>query len=217
MRETPELNPGQIVDIVMTMGDRPVRVASRVLEVNNKGFAIFRPMHEGAPIPIDQHLQVTFPRGNAIWTLDCPVRALVSMRVDLDYPDPDRIRRVQRREHLRVAMTVPMDYQLVQNAAFGRIKQGVLQDLSGGGCLLRLEEEVAPGTIIRVHLSLEEYGLMEITGRVVRATPAEKRHGGRWHIGIEFYPIGERDRDRLVKFVFNKHREEVIRLRQRVR
>ncbi|MNT95923.1 hypothetical protein D3C72_2379000 [compost metagenome] len=64
---------------------------------------------------------------------------------------------------------------------------------------------------------MEEYGLMEVTGRVVRATPAERRQGGRWNVAVEFYPIAERDRDRLVKFVFNKHREEVIRLKQRVR
>lgn len=214
---TPELNPGQIVDIVVNAGDRPVKLSTRILEVGPTRFAIFRPMIDGSPMPVGNRLLITFPRGNAIWTLDCHVHAIISMRVDLDYPDPEHIRRVQRREHLRVAMTMPMDYQIAFEATFGRMRQGVLQDLSGGGCLLLLNEEVKEGAVLKVHLSLEEHGLMEIMGRVVRTTPAEKRKGGRWHVGVEFYPIGERDRDRLVKFVFNKHREEVIRLKQRVR
>jgi len=214
---TPELNPGQIVDIVMSAGDRPRRLSSRILEVGPQGFAIFRPMEDGAPISIGKSLTVTFPRGNAIWTLDCPVQATISMRIDLAFPEPERIQRVQRREHLRVAMTMPVDYQLNIDARFGRSRQGVLQDLSGGGCLLLLSEEVQPGAIIRVHLSMEDHGVMELTGRIVRATPVERKKGGRWHVAVEFYPIAARDRDVLVKFVFNKHREEVIRLKQRVR
>lgn len=214
---TPELNPGQIVDIIPNSADLPPKLTSRILEVGPRGFAVFRPMHDGAPIPIGQRLKLTFPRGNAIWTLDCPVVATISMRVDLGYPEPEHVTRVQRREHLRVAMTMPVDYQLARDGKFTRLKQGVLQDLSGGGCMLLLSEELPAATIIRVHLSMEEYGLMELTGRVVRAFPAEKRQGGRWNVAVEFFPISERERARLVKYVFNKHREEVIRLKQRVR
>ncbi|MNK70714.1 Flagellar brake protein YcgR [compost metagenome] len=214
---TPELNPGQIVDIVMSAGDRPRRLSTRILEVGPQGFAIFRPMEDGAPIAIGDSVELTFPRGNAIWTLNCPVRATISMRIDLAYPEPEEIQRVQRREHLRVAMTMPTDYQVGLESKFSRPRQGLLQDLSGGGCLLLLGEEVHYGAVLRVHLSMEEYGHMEVSGRVVRVTPAERRKGGRWHVAVEFYPIAERDRDRLVKFVFNKHREEVIRLKQRVR
>ncbi len=214
---TPELSPGQIVDIVSDLGDRPQRLSTRILEVGPKGFAVFRPMENGSPIPVGARVAITFPLGNAIWTLDCPVQATISMRIDLGYPDPDHIRRVQRREHLRVAMTMPMDYQLALDGKFGRERQGLLQDLSGGGCLLLLNEEVHYGAVLRVHLSMEQYGLMEVMGRVVRSTPGERRRGGRWQVAVEFYPIAERDRDRLVKFVFNKHREEVIRLKHRVR
>jgi c-di-GMP-binding flagellar brake protein YcgR len=214
---TPELSPGQIVDIVVNSGDRPHRLSTRILEVGPKGFALFRPVEDGTPIAIGPRLEITFPRGNAIWTLDCPVQATISMRVDLAYPDPEHIRRVQRRAHLRVAMTMPMDYQVALDGRFGRQRQGLLQDLSGGGCLLMLNEEVHYGAILRVQVSMEEYGLMEVMGRVVRATPAERRQSGRWQVAVEFYPIAERDRDRLVKFVFNKHREEVIRLKHRVR
>ncbi len=214
---TPELNPGQIVDILLESGDATARLSSRILEVGPKGFALFRPMQDGKPIPVGKHLRVTFPRGNAIWTLDCPVQATISMRIDLGFPEPEQIQRIQRREHLRVAMTMPMDYQVARDGKFTRLRQGLLQDLSGGGCLLLLNEEFPAGTVIRVHLSMETYGLMEITGRIVRATPAERRQSGRWHVAVEFYPIAERDRDRLVKFVFNKHREEVIRLKHRVR
>lgn len=214
---TPELNPGQIVDILVGGGDRPHRLSTRILEVGPRGFAVFRPMEDGAPISIGERLQLTFPRGNAIWTLDCEVQATISMRVDLAFPEPEHVQRVQRREHLRVAMTMPMDYQLSRDGRFTRERQGLLQDLSGGGCLLLLSEEVQAGSVIRVHLSMEEYGRMEIMGRIVRVTPAERRQGGRWHVAIEFYPIAARDRDALVKFVFNKHREEVIRLKQRVR
>lgn len=214
---TPELSPGQIVDVVLETDESSLRLPSRILEVGPKGFAVFRPMLDGAPIPISKRLLLTFPRGNAIWTLDCPVQATISMRVDLGFPEPENIRRVQRREHLRVPLTMPMDYQLPIGERWGRMRQGVLQDLSGGGCLLLLNEELSPGGTLMVHLSMEAFGLMELKGRIIRATPAEKRHGGRWLVAIEFYPISERDRDRLVKFVFNKHREEVIRLKHRVR
>lgn len=214
---TPELQPGQTVDILHASGHYAVRLPSRVLEVSSKGFAVFRPVINGAPVPIGETLRLTFPRRDANWTLECPVSSTVSMRVDLLYPDPAHVWREQRREHLRVAMTMPIDYQLTFDGGFGRLRQGVLQDLSGGGCLLLLGEEVVPGALIRVHLSLEEDGVMELTGRVVRVTSAERRRDRRWHVGVEFYPIGTRDRNHLIRFVFKKHREEVVRLKQRMR
>lgn len=213
---TPELQPGQIVDILYASEDGGLRLPSRILEVSPRGFAVFRPMFNGAPVPIGKTLRLTFPRRDANWTLECRVRTTVSMRVDLDYPEPEQVWREQRREHLRVAMTLPVDYQLTFDGKFGRMRQGVLQDLSGGGCLLLLSEEVSPGVVIRVNLSLEELGVMPITGRVVRVSAAERRKDARWHVGVEFYPIAPRDREHLVKFVFNKHREEVIRLKQRL-
>ncbi len=213
----PELNPGQIVDVIVDRGDRREHLSSRILEVGPRGFAIFRPAVNGAPIVVGGRMEITFALGSAIWTLDCPVHSTISMRVDLGYPDPERIHRVQRRQHLRVAMTMPMDYQLSLEVKFTKPRQALLQDLSGGGCLLLISEAIYPGAIIRVHVSMEEYGLMEVMGRVIRVGESEKRRGGRALVAVEFYPIAERDRDRLVKFVFNKHREEVIRLKQRVR
>lgn len=214
---TPELNPGQILDMLLESPDGTRRVATRILEIGPKGFAVFRPMVDGAPVPIGSELTLTFPRGNAIWTLKCPVEAVISMRVDLAYPAPENVSRVQRREHLRVAMTMPMDYEVHLGDTYSRPRQGVLKDLSGGGCLLLMSEEVQAGSLLRVHLSLEDLGRMEIIGRVVRSAPAECRLAGRWHVAVEFLALSERDRDRLVKFVFNKHREEVIRLKQQVR
>lgn len=214
---TPELSPDQIVDVILETEESTLKLSSRILEVGPRGFAIFRPMLDGALISISKRLQLTFRRGNVIWTLNCPVLATVSMRIDLGFPEPENVHRVARREHLRVPLTMPMDYQLPNGERWGRMRQGVLQDLSGGGCLLLLSEELSPGGTLKVHLSMEAYGLMELKGRIIRVVPAEKRNEGRWLVAIEFYPISERDRDQLVKFVFNKHREEVIRLKQRAR
>lgn len=217
---TPQLRPGQLVDILLDEDEQQpeitAKLSSRILEVGPRGFSIFRPMVDGAPLPIGKRLRITFVLENAIWTLDCPVQATVSMRIDLGFPDPGHVHREQRRQHLRVGFTMPVDYQVGMETKFGKTKQGVLRDLSGGGCLLLLEEELHYGAMLLLHLSLEEYGRLEVMGRIVRLSPAENRRGTRWLVGVEFYLITDRNRDRLVKFVFNKHREEVIKLKQRV-
>ena len=217
---TPQLRPGQLVDILLDEeGEQPeiqAKLSSRILEVSPRGFSIFRPMIDGAPLSIGKRLRVTFVLENAIWTMDCPVQGTVSMRIDLGFPDPEHTHRAQRREHLRVGITMPVDYQIGQETKFGKTKQGVLRDLSGGGCLLLLDEEIHYGALLLLHLSLEEHGRLEVMGRVVRVSAAEKRRSARHLVAVEFSLLTDRNRDRLVKFVFNKHREEVIKLKQRV-
>ena len=110
---------------------------------------------------------------------------------------------VQRREFVRVEDVQPV----VVEAGGPRdaVKTHAI-DVSGGGMLLSGAERLELDAQIRFRLELEGELPIEGRARVVRADGGERR-------GVVFEEIDEADRQRLIRFVFDRQRAALARTR----
>jgi c-di-GMP-binding flagellar brake protein YcgR len=121
--------------------------------------------------------------------------------------------RVQRRQYVRHETSVPVVYTVYSGdgeEGFGPDHETRTFDISGGGVSLHVPGELPNGSVLGVEIRLPGGGSVFAAGRVVRAWPGPGESGG-WLVGVAFTSIEERDRDRLVSFIF----EDQLRLRRR--
>jgi len=141
-------------------------------------------------------LEYNSPRGR--------MRLQGSFAID-DPADPDLLRLteprslevLQERSYVRYEVARPVIVY-----ATGGQTQTFTVDISGGGFQLAGPDTLKLGEEIRFQLSLEQ-GKPPISGsaRVVRSTPQGRR-------AVEFTGIGEAERRRIVRFIFECQRDE---------
>ena len=84
-----------------------------------------------------------------------------------------------------------------------------IQDMSGGGCQVSGDRPFIPNTVMRFKIPLPTK-VIEVHGKVVRANPFPQGTTKRTYIsGFAFTRIGEADREMLIKFIFEKMREDI--------
>jgi c-di-GMP-binding flagellar brake protein YcgR len=105
---------------------------------------------------------------------------------------------IQRRDHVRVDAYVPVTYH--PYGPEGRTVTANTLEVSGGGFRLAAAEGLRLGDMLRFTVELGE-------GESPLATVAEVvREGPDGEFGMRFVEILERDRDRLVRWVFARER-----------
>ena len=121
----------------------------------------------------------------------------------------------QRRRYYRFRCSLPVKYRVLENIDTDlekEFKKGVTADLSGVGMCLHLNEEVNISSIIECELEIGDMDLVLI-GHIVRrlrrslvdAVPAVFEY----EVGILFSDITERDRDLIIKFIFEEQRRQL--------
>jgi c-di-GMP-binding flagellar brake protein YcgR len=91
----------------------------------------------------------------------------------------------------------------------GHQRSGTTVDVSGGGMCLETEQPLPPGQHLDMSLVLPTWPeiRLELLGlvRSVEGPPAGEEGG--YRLGIRFSSLGEIDRDRLVRYIFQRQRE----------
>jgi c-di-GMP-binding flagellar brake protein YcgR len=123
---------------------------------------------------------------------------------------PASVRRVQRRETVRVAVMVPVEVRFADADGEPRALPGSTMDLSEGGMRCALAEPVEPGTEMEVRVLLPGTAPVECTGQVIRggeneAAAAERR----WWAAVAFTGASPAARRELTRFVFDTQREHL--------
>ena len=107
---------------------------------------------------------------------------------------------IQRREFVRVDATVRVSYTPVDGDGYSAETTTV--NVSGGGFMVSGREALKVGEVISFTLQLDgdtrDAGPLEAIGRVVRDTAAG--------LGVEVEHIDERERERLIRWVFARER-----------
>lgn len=192
----PLLYPSQPISLILQEGLFP----SRILTVGDTGFSVFRPLHDGQPLFVHEPIvRITFT-SSALWTLNCPVQQVAHMSIDLEFPPPADMVRIQRRQYLRVPIELPIHYQVAANEEW---YMGVMLDLSAGGCKLITSNEYSVGTLITIEWEVHGKPVM-LPGTIIFVREAPRCMVYR----VEFQ-IGDRLREAIVKQVFAKHRQDL--------
>lgn len=124
------------------------------------------------------------------------IKASVEPEPELHLAAPRRIERVQRRNWVRLDVSLPVRVARVDAPDGGWNARTC--DLSGGGLRLRCDELLQPGELVALRVSFPGGWEAAARGRVVRIV--EGQDGGREY-GIQFTEIDPRVQDRIAGFI----------------
>jgi c-di-GMP-binding flagellar brake protein YcgR len=137
--------------------------------------------------------------------------------------NPSIIDRVQRREYFRLPVSIIVKYYILKDyeanyslkAVFNtnimdKLKETFSVDISGGGAKIITNEKCPKGTKILLCLEIPEKVIA--VASTIRCDLIEDDRN--YRTALKFELLSEVDRDRIIRFVFSKHREQTILLKK---
>lgn len=207
MAVVPQLSVNQNVEIELLEDNLSGVYRSRVEDILADRIILALPLSKGVPVPIrvGSRVLVRYFDQSAIYSFTAEVisratapRAILAVRL------PETVHRVQRRNYVRLDDNIPVTiYKLQEEDLTGF--DTVTKDISGGGVRLEIPHAYELGTELELHLKLPAARIVAV-GKVVRCLQLEAPKKG-YNIGIQFTIIEERDRDRIIKYIFDRQRE----------
>ena len=192
--------PGQL--ITARGNQLPVRVAQRAGDV----ILLVLMLRPGAELSATDarpaRLEYTTPRG----LMRLKGRALLQDRDLIRFDVVEEPDVLQRRDFVRVPVAQPVKVRVGESS---EILDAYALDISGGGMLLRAPCRLEIDD--QIHFTLEigsDKGPIKGSARVVRAPGGDLR-------GVAFEQLA--DRERLIRFIFERQRAELMLRRERVR
>lgn len=176
------------------------------------------PIANGAYVPLrtGTGVRVGFPTEGGQWTFDGVIveRHLDPLPVVVVTRNTPIFLR-QQRDYFRIGMVLPVNYRVVidtQQGIYGEWVTVKSRDIGGGGLLLLAKEALANGTLVEIDLTLPDQSIaIRAVGKVVRVTREEIGGNIVFPTGIQFVAIDEKERDRLIGFIFKEQRKWIKR------
>jgi PilZ domain-containing protein len=178
------------------------RLAARVTDVVGKrvGLSLFLPPGDSLRVSGAQDAVIEFAAPRGIYRIVGIARDLAGDGLTLHFHQELDPALIQRREFARADAIVPV--QVWPRDGYGEPIATNTLNLSGNGMLLNGVDIMRPGDGFRFVLDLPDEGEpIDAHARVVREGP----HGQR---GCAFETVPEDDRERIVRFVFERQRLE---------
>ncbi|NLX76809.1 MAG: flagellar brake protein [Clostridiaceae bacterium] len=124
------------------------------------------------------------------------------------------IERIERRSFFRMDCRLPILYHVIEKNAKKNeniekkpLKKCYTRDISGGGVCIVTDTEHKPGTEIHAYITIERE--ICFVGTVVRAIQVREKGKIMFETGIEYKQIENRDREKIISFVFETQRERL--------
>lgn len=209
--EIMKLKENQHVQLRVTSGQRKGIYDSRVEAINDSHIIVGMPIQkhsliflkEGTKIEVN-YIYLKMPYG-FIAEIE---RALTEPLPLLILKKPENHFKVQRRDFVRIEAILSVDYYIENE---GEQKEPCVLHVSsrdiGGGGIAIIEKQVIPiNTILNLNIHLPE-GNLEIKGKVVRWGEIDTSSTTKYWMGIEFINILERERQKIIHYIFKRQRE----------
>lgn len=182
---------------------------SNIENIENNSIYISIPIKDGQYIPLrrGEQVEVIYNQGNDIYKFYTVVTDRKVDRIPLIVlAYPKEVFKIQRRKFVRVPIVLNVEYSKEETEKTGKTLKAIMVDLSGGGMRIKLNEDVRIGDKIVSHLPLGS-DKVQIKGEVVRI---EKDIDNKRNIcGINFMDLSERDREKLIRFIFQVMRDQM--------
>ncbi|MDR2884190.1 MAG: flagellar brake domain-containing protein [Deferribacteraceae bacterium] len=190
---------------------------SRIEDIDDDQLMISMPTNRGRPMPVAKGsiLNVSAIAGNGKSDFDCRVLSVVKTPIYmLVVTLPDALRHEQMREffrvpvHLRVKVFLGnLDKLDIFNKTSRAVPfyDGLVDDLSGGGCRLSCDSGIIEGDVIVLDLSNSLVdGIKQLECKAVRVA---FRPNGKRIISLKYSNISETNRDKIIRYVFRRQLE----------
>lgn len=190
-----------------------------VVQDTGEGFiAISIPLREGIFLPLrtgDTFIAVYHCGSDAYEFQSQVIKRKNEGNLPLIYIQyPKKLKQVQRREYFRVKTIIAIQYvKITEKLRIWDAKQilmekkgnqGLVHDISGGGLMARIQEQLRFGDIIliKIRLSNDEYCL---NGRIVRLDYDEKNN---IYYGISFIELERKIQEKIIQNIFEIERTQ---------
>ncbi len=195
-----ETEPGELVTEAF---------ASRIEDIKNDSLYLAYPLKNGYPVHVrnNELINLKIIYKNDVYS--AKVKALASLSSPillLRTTKPEHFVRIQLRNWVRHPCHTLVDFKII-NDSDDKDKEIPLNqeysiDISGGGMLLHTKQAMDVNTPLHVEFSLEDYPITA-NARVVRCITADDK----FRTAIEFTEIKEREREEIIRYIFQKQRE----------
>jgi len=213
-----DLKTNQLVEVAIINHQEPTLYKTRVEGITKDQIYIGIPIVNGALLPVYQgeKVQVSYQvkkEYNQVITYS--FTSLVHSREKSPVPVmvlglPDKVHKAQRRNYLRIPVELLCNWRIPEDDTFHK---GIVIDLSGGGCLLKTQQELSEGSKIQLELTLPDKPTLVLNAQAVRVLNRDDKSNIVYHIGLEFENIRENHRDVIVKYLFDLQRESIKKRR----
>lgn len=203
-----KLLPGVPVELIVPDGAYEGKYRTRIEEVGERVLSIGAPFEHGEVVPLREgtRVKIIFWDEVSAYSFTAKIMQRIAVPIHLFVLElPDSIVKVQRRNFVRVPVLFPMSFQTVLQDCLSDIVKGTMLDMSGGGIRFMTEEAVENRAILYTQLPLPT-GDLQVPVRVCRVEKVEDSKPQRYCVSAEFNEILERDRDRVIRFVFDTQR-----------
>ncbi len=215
-----DIMPGTKLEIEMTdhlgKSTGPVLVSELEWIENDGTLYIAAPIHEGIvyPIRVDTLMNLYFYCDNELFTCSAVVisRYIKDNLPMLNIRTTSSLEKIQRRQYFRFEHTLPVEYKIVEtlNSETNEpipFNKSITKDIGGGGVSILIMENAELKNLVECRLSISEEKQVTFFGNVVRVTKLNIEEKYNYNIGISFSKIENRDREEIIKFIFQQQRK----------
>lgn len=197
---------GLAVELVALEGPYSGRYKTRIEEVGERLITVGVPFFEGEVIPLREgtKVQLTFWDETAAYSFEAKIMQRIAVPIPLFVLElPDSVDKVQRRNFVRVPVLFPITFRLVTREGLSNLYKGTMSDLSGGGMRFSTTELIENKSLLYTQLTLPN-GDLSTPAIVHRVEKMEDIK--RYSVSVEFHDIAERERDKIIRCVFEVQR-----------
>lgn len=205
------LKINQLVELEVNMHKKELdnieSFSSRIEDLAGDNILVAAPFRQGIPVsfPLGKEIYIRVRKDGITHLLHTK---LIERRKRPQYlfllSKPFNVSRLQMRNWVRVDADLPVNYRMAGYPI--DFYQATTVDISGGGIGLHSEHEIDKDTLLELQVQLPNSYLLQSTGLVTRCLPEKK---GYYVIGIEFKDLSTNDQDCIIKYVFQKQREQI--------
>jgi c-di-GMP-binding flagellar brake protein YcgR len=205
-----QLKIGDRLELEVLSGAYSGSYPSQVLNIGQKEVTVSIPIIRGhlVPLRVGSLLRVLILKPDAAYEFASPVlRRTMEAPFGLVLAMPDRLHRSQRRDDVRVEVSIPVGIYVLDNAHPDewRMIYGRTKDLSAGGAKVEYNGELNGDEQLEMQLKLPDIEAITLRCRYIRGGRLAKP-GWSW-MALNFDSIKERDKRQIIKFVFQKQQE----------
>ncbi len=196
---------------------RPVLVSQyETYDEKTNQMEIHVPFHEGRIYPVHSGtiMDVIFSKDSETYSFKAQAvnRETQNGIAILNIKPVSSIEKIERRSFFRMNCTLEAEYRVIETLPIEDTGQEpffktTTRDISGGGVCLVTDSKLKAGTMLEAYLKLGRK--VRFMGIVARSIEVREKGKIVYDTGLEFKMIENRDRERIISFVFETQRDRL--------